>query len=577
MAPAASAETTTSTLGVAFVSQEPFALDGAGTSVQVEVFNGSPRGQTLTLSVGGKAKPYASVAPTSKPAEAGEVITFAVKLDKAPSEQMAGELRAFSSDGTMARGPLTAGKGRPAAEAEAAAGFPKSLEFGGSDTGQSRSMAVTNLPGDAAAEVQVGHLSGAGEAVPVTRKGDTITVAGMDEPGEYSGTVDLTPGLDGGDVSMSADAHKDVWWAIAPLVIGLLVAAVSEFLLRRLRPEWVLERRLRDVKRLVTKHQQRAQADLERPDRPNAGGPRIYEPEDPKSLLEARAVQITNSLKNGASEKQRERWGPDGAEMEELEAEVESYEKVIATLVGVQLDWEALLASAKPGDRDLLESSPLRQLLDRQLASRVIGPGGLDRVKTVVEGLRGSLDVIASLYGRLVQLERDAPAAEKEAVAAKRLELIKSVSDPDDAKAMAEAVRKLATKVYGPPEEAEPDAEVRALAARVGSSDWTQPRGPSAHLTPPDDLPAMRLVPVPRDETRGSWWRRNFNARDVPFLVVSLAIALLSGLSVLYYGDDTFGSTGDVIAALIWGSTATAGVALVRRLIPGATKELSGT
>ena len=51
---------------------------------------------------------------------------------------------------------------------------------------------------------------------------------------------------------------------------------------------------------------------------------------------------------------------------------------------------------------------------------------------------------------------------------------------------------------------------------------------------------------------------------------LSLLIIIGSGLSLLYVGDTTFGSFGDYLSVALWGSTATAGLALLRRLFPGA-------
>jgi hypothetical protein len=43
-----------------------------------------------------------------------------------------------------------------------------------------------------------------------------------------------------------------------------------------------------------------------------------------------------------------------------------------------------------------------------------------------------------------------------------------------------------------------------------------------------------------------------------------------TGMSAVYFANSTFGSLGDYLSIALWGSTATAGTALVRRLFPGA-------
>jgi hypothetical protein len=53
---------------------------------------------------------------------------------------------------------------------------------------------------------------------------------------------------------------------------------------------------------------------------------------------------------------------------------------------------------------------------------------------------------------------------------------------------------------------------------------------------------------------------------------LSLLIIAASGVLALYVEDTTFGSFGDYLSIALWGSTATAGLALLRRLFPGALR-----
>ena len=70
-------------------------------------------------------------------------------------------------------------------------------------------MKIENLPGYAEPLVPVGHVSAEGEPVAVTREGDELKVASLNEPGAYTGTVDLR--LDqGGAIDLTVDA-RDPW------------------------------------------------------------------------------------------------------------------------------------------------------------------------------------------------------------------------------------------------------------------------------------------------------------------------------------------------------------------------------
>jgi hypothetical protein len=53
---------------------------------------------------------------------------------------------------------------------------------------------------------------------------------------------------------------------------------------------------------------------------------------------------------------------------------------------------------------------------------------------------------------------------------------------------------------------------------------------------------------------------------------LSLVIIAATGMSALYVSNGTFGSVGDYLTVALCGSTATAGLALLRRLLPGALK-----
>jgi hypothetical protein len=89
--------------GVAFESPGPFALDGSKVkALNVEVFNGRASESTLRLAATGEANPHLTVEPGEWRAAAGEVVTFRVTVKDPPKEQVAGELRATSSDGTRA-------------------------------------------------------------------------------------------------------------------------------------------------------------------------------------------------------------------------------------------------------------------------------------------------------------------------------------------------------------------------------------------------------------------------------------------------------------------------------------------
>ncbi len=196
--------------------------------------------------------------------------------------------------------------------------------------------------------------------------------------------------------------------------------------------------------------------------------------------------------------------------------------------------------------------------------------------------------MLSSLYARFVRLEEDARERDKdqqaEKVAAKRLELLRTATDSEDAKALAGDARKLGEPIYGPADDGSPDAPGDPGAGGVGIADADAARyprfvlGPGGLATSPgDDVLPAPLVTVPRQVGPGGWLERNFSLADAAFFLLTLILVLLSGLVALYYTTDTWGSTGDEIGALVWGSTATAGITLARRLVPGTFKNITGS
>lgn len=561
--------------GVAFVDEGAFALAGEdGTKLEVEVFNASDETRTLAVSLAGAATTHVLVETKEQPAGPGKIATFTLTLEDAPPKQLSGVVRATSDAGALTTRSIIVGDPRSGAADETAT-YPKSLSFGDVVVGRTATIDVPALAGEPESEVPVGHVSAGGRAVKVTRTGDVLSLGKLPQHGSYTGTVDLTPGVDGGDVDLSVDAHDHLGWAALVIFLGLLLAALTEFFLRRKRPEWILARQLRAVERDVVRRQDEAVGKL-----PPGGWsiPLLYDAADPSSLLAARTNQITESLENAPTNAQRDKWGPDGDKTKELETEVESYGKLLDTLVAVAHAWVGFVGRLDADDQALVAGSPLSELVGERLAARTLKAGSLDRETKAADGLLETVSGVAALHARYVRLEVDAQqigdTGAAEQARDQRVALIRSATNADDVEAFIGEARTLAKDVYGPvePEEAAPPAP--ATARSIGPYSLAR----MLHATSPgDDAATSSVVSVPRDPGAVGWFKRNFMAGDLGFLAVALVIALLTGLSALYFGDDdTFGGLGDYVTAFVWGSTATAGVALARRLVPGTFKSLAG-
>lgn len=71
-------------------------------------------------------------------------------------------------------------------------------------------------------------------------------------------------------------------------------------------------------------------------------------------------------------------------------------------------------------------------------------------------------------------------------------------------------------------------------------------------------------------------WRDHFRGIERLIGVLSFLIITGTGMSILYVPNKTFGSAGDYLSMILWGSTATAALALARRLLPGALTSQQG-
>jgi hypothetical protein len=61
---------------------------------------------------------------------------------------------------------------------------------------------------------------------------------------------------------------------------------------------------------------------------------------------------------------------------------------------------------------------------------------------------------------------------------------------------------------------------------------------------------------------------RELRVEGTRFAIVSGVLVVLSGMSVLYAGNPTFGSAGDYLAVALWGTALGEGLYLARQLWP---------
>jgi hypothetical protein len=128
------------------------------------------------------------------------------------------------------------------------------------------SIEVPELAGvlDGDDPVSVGRLtSTTGSLVEVLWSREGLQIAGDVEDGRYDGSVDLSPGVDGGAADVTLQVRDVLLWPLAVLLLGLGLVQVLDGYQRRLRPRRLIEFRLAKLRDRARREQARIDRPLE--------------------------------------------------------------------------------------------------------------------------------------------------------------------------------------------------------------------------------------------------------------------------------------------------------------------------
>jgi hypothetical protein len=158
------------------------------------------------------------------------------------------------------------------------------------------------------------------------------------------------------------------------LVLGLLIAAVSENWLSRLRPKRELATRIARLKErcadLCTNG-----SDEARERRSSIGSlSRIYGDGGQPSLLTSEGDRLREGLNNALSDEERKNWGPAGDKLKTLEEQGDTYAELLRNCVEVAIlcgDLEKGL-TGNDDEKEALARAPLTGAVDQVLADHVI-------------------------------------------------------------------------------------------------------------------------------------------------------------------------------------------------------------
>jgi hypothetical protein len=495
------------------------------------------------------------------------------------------------------------------------------VETGAGKSSEAR-VPIAPMPRDVVFGKRVGTLysdSRRTVAVTLDKQRKELVVGRAPETGTYSGQIDVNgTKAKGGTSEVTLDVRHGWLLPLAVLLGGIGVGFGVEWWLTRLRPRSLLDRRLG---RLLERAERRHQAvdtqlkglfleshglsrnandttraawlaehnlthdDLVHGIKGQWALPRaavadssadLPQDEDPRNRrisryhLSRAARDLAALLHDARTDIERELFGPDGDRIKELLTDEDTYAELVEELREAAYTLRGPLhdiAADFPGKR-----SPMRERLDDACDGWTIGDRQyLVARRDAAKAFHAAAEQYAGFRARLQTAIDELPVSSqtlRECIVSRR-RLLDTTFRGD-----ADQVTFWAAEL----------TRVEAAAYAGGTALTSLTPGPAElpHIAPLErapDRPADRPAsPEPKAASDSPWPAGRWVVRGAGFTrlewlvgIVSLVTIAATGMSLLYFTNDTFGSLGDYLAIALWGSTATAGVALLRRLLPGAT------
>ncbi len=439
---------------------------------------------------------------------------------------------------------------------------------------------ATVVPGAAQEEEEVvGTITNSdGDLAKVTVAKGEVIIESVKEPGKYSGTVNLNPGVEAGKgpkTKITLDVRDSWGWALIALLVGLLIAILSELWLTRWRPRGQLEKQFTRLEASLDKTATRKTEQLGAI-KSGWAAPRI---QGDGSLLVSVRNRIEIGLENAESDEERKRFGPGGEEVKKVETLIETYEDLLGYSLQIGQSYVVLAARLDPDSRQAeFEGGALSGRISELLRSTVISHGAeLTDLEAEAKDLHAVLHSVSQLdesYRRLAEKPGGSEAI-KDKIEKRRKQLLHDDLTDDDVKAQHDLYAEIAKELYEGEGAKAVQMKVGNLAALslAGTGSAT-----AASATPRPLSIAPPIAPIVLDSPEnGNPWKKYFEPGNWAYSIVSGGVVIAAGLSALYFSNSTFGSTEDYIGMVLWGSTVQGGISLVRQLIPGRIQSLTAS
>lgn len=390
-----------------------------------------------------------------------------------------------------------------------------------------------------------------------------LVISQYPQPGTYKGAIKVGSGDDAVESPISLSVRDSVAWAITALAIGLFAATrLGSFVADDRRRVQVLIW-LAELRETALDQQRAERAKLKSlpPGLPAALRPaeviRIYErPRFRRAsglLAEASRAAII-SFDSAWSRKTRdEQWGPGGAASTSLAGYVSSQAEGLANVqaicagAGRLLERQTPLPSTSPVVAQAVAAVRPELVMSAARLEQIVASS--DSANQLMQAHLHAHDIIDRLVADLVDRKIGSKS-----VAAKRGSLW--ASDIGTVEKVGEILTQANTAYR---------AALDAAAARESDGRAHAPLDLSSEI---DVSSSFARSGQPRGlgeiETSAEL-RRELAWKDLMFGVLSAALVIGTGLT-LYFGNPAWGSAGDYVAALVWGTAVGTGVEVARQL-----------
>ena len=393
--------------------------------------------------------------------------------------------------------------------------------------------------------------------------------------GTYAGKVDLLPGADGGDATMTANV-RDYWpWALIVIAFGVLVGArVTQYFTQE-RSKTLASVEIGELRDEI----ERGEAEYRVRDVDPAGNYSVRE------RLGERLTAAEALLAQRVTEKTKEA-------VEEVAA-VRSYFRLAQELWSMleRVPWTvgkvATAADRWRFDLHGEEIPAVEQALT--LLTKPLEKASLDKDKSELDA---RMKAVEESLGLLEQLRQTLPAAAayRDAVAAVKPDAWKDGAAKVALAQHQQTLRTAANKLVAASSAADATEQMSTITAELSSvRDLVKRAGeqenhtalfapavmpPAQPFVRPEPSPLRALLTTrtpaepPASPTGAvSQMRAAFQRMDRQMTLASGMLAVFSGLLVLYSTSPAWGAPGDYLKAFLWGSVVSEGVKAVTALV----------